>query len=325
MKKKMITFSALILFFVLSTFMISRVNAKSDLSLFQKQEILKLYKDIEKEEKKIEGLEKRLRDMPRGNDEEYNNIPKVKKMDDEAKQITESTIGKEVDRKYQEWLKLNQNKPFVDSLNRAEKNIFDRIFELILLREEKLENEMSDVEDDLERAESYLDYANRKLKKFEDEYGKAAVAAIRGELAAGGEEKRTEEKEEALDATGKYYNCLRACCKKMGGEWITYEESKRITQEKFDAWLAANPDISRKKQIVANFNRGSDMTSFNSLPKMNKPFPDKRGCHFNRPKKKKYKTDFSGENCPCTRACDDQAADDYMKEQFKLTEEKYGR
>jgi len=119
---------------------------------------------------------------------------------------------------------------------------------------------------------------------------------------------------EAPDATLNYYNCLRDCCKKMGGEWMSREESRRLTQEKYDAWLAANPDISRKKRIVANFNRGSDMACFYSLPQIYKPFPDKRGCHFDRPKKKKYKTDYSGENCPCTRACDDQAQKDYSKE-----------
>jgi len=123
-----------------------------------------------------------------------------------------------------------------------------------------------------------------------------------------------EKEEEALDATGKYYNCLRACCKKMGGEWMTREESRKLTQEKFDAWLAANPDLSRKERIAADFNRGSNMTCFYSPVPMTKPYPDKRGCHFDRGKKKKYKTDFSGENCPCTRLCDDQAADDAMKE-----------
>ena len=127
------------------------------------------------------------------------------------------------------------------------------------------------------------------------------------------------------DITLDYYKCLRACCEKMGGEWITYKESRKIGNEMHEAWLAANPNLSRKERIIADFNRGSDMVSFNSLPKMHKPFPDKRGCHFNRPRLKKYKTDFSGEFCPCTRPCDDQAADGYMREQFKMMEKKYQR
>ena len=178
--KRVIVFSISVLFLVLSTLVVTKVSAESKLSPSQKQEILKLLKDIEKEKKDIEGLEKRLRDIPKGNDEEYNNIPKVKEINDEAKQIMESDIGKEVDQNYQRWLKTSQTKPFTDFLNQAEKKVFERIMELTLIREEKRENELSDIEDDLEKSHSHLGYTNRKLKKLEDEYGKAAIAAAKG-------------------------------------------------------------------------------------------------------------------------------------------------
>ncbi len=176
--KKIIVFSIIIFTFILSIFVFTKVNAKSKLLSFQKQEILKLFKDIEKEEKEIKRLEKRIRDIPKGNDQEYNNLSKVKNINKKIKEITESIIGKKVDQVYQEWLGSSQTTSFTDSLNQAEKNIFGRIIELMQIREEKIKNEISDVEYDLEKSQSYLDYTNEKLKRLEKRHGKDAVLAI---------------------------------------------------------------------------------------------------------------------------------------------------
>jgi len=269
-------------------------------------------------EKENKRLEKRIQDIPKGDDQEYNSLSKVRDMNKRIEEITESIIGKKVDQAYQDWLRSPQMTPFTSSLNQAEKNIFGRIIKLIQIREEKIENEISDVEYDLERSQSYLDYANRRLEKLEEKYGKDAIRKVTSEW----EREPIEEKPVAVvDITAAYYDCVKKACLELGGQWVAHKESRRLADKMYEASKPELAKLSREEQIKADFLRGYDKVCYYSLPPMLRDYRDNNGCHFNDCESNGV--NFLGEGCAATQACDDLIQKDLTSELEKKSTERY--
>ena len=120
-----------------------------------------------------------------------------------------------------------------------------------------------------------------------------------------------EEKEEKLDITGTFYECVRKACLGSGGQWITPEESQRLADEIYKTLKPELKKLPREKQIEADFLGGYYKACYHSLPSLYRDYRDNKGCHFNECKPNGV--GFLQKNCPATKKCREGAELDLIE------------
>ncbi len=320
--RKIIMYSGIIIFLILSLLAIALASAESELLPSHKQKILKILNTIEKEKEEMARLRKKQADLEKGEDEDYNNLPLVRDLQREGKEIVASSVGKQLEKNIQEWNNSAQTKPMADFLNQEEEAALQQLMYISDELDEIYADELAKLSRLKHSSEEILVYNNEKLRNFKEKYGSDAIAEIREEFGARKKGKRKEG--ETLDATANYYNCLRACCIKMGGEWVTDAESQKLTDKISQAIEEANESLSGADQVRTDFMQGDDAPCFIRLPPMIKPYPDEKGCYFNKCSERNSKTFFLNEDCADTNACGERARKDYVEEQ-EIMIKKYRR
>jgi len=128
-----------------------------------------------------------------------------------------------------------------------------------------------------------------------------------------GEEKEEESDDELPDVAGNFYNCLKNCCEKDKGIWLTPEQSRQKR-------AAADEGASFEDR-----NKGGFFSNPPVITPGMKDYPDKKGCHFDDCSAHKGDSYYLAEKHKCTRDCSDKAQKDFIKHQSIMMERKYGR
>lgn len=230
--KRILIFSVFVFAFILSTLAITMVNAESKLSPSQKQEILEVLKRIEKRTEEIKEYNKRRDDLGKGEDETYNNIPMVKDLQKEGKDIQASPVGQRLERKMRGWDKSEKTKPITDFLDEEETEALKRIMHIGDELDEIYNDEIDKIYQFKRGSETSLAYYEGELKKLEGKYGKFAVGAVKNQSVKGKKEKISSEDSPRLqNVKNNYINCVHNCCKTVDGAWLTAEASKQKSRQ----------------------------------------------------------------------------------------------
>ncbi len=118
--------------------------------------------------------------------------------------------------------------------------------------------------------------------------------------------------DELPDVAGNYYRCLKKCCEKDKGIWLTPEQSRQKR-------------AAAKGTSFEDFNKGCFYSNPPVLVPDMKGYPDKRGCHFDECSAHKGDSYYLAEKDKCTRDCGEKAEKDFIKHQSIMMERKYGR